>query len=358
MNSVFNRLILFLGLTAFILTSVSPQKAILPLLSAIALSGFLEYFNSAKLNMSVFVGYTVLCAIYPQFIYFLPLAFYDIILTKHQLFALLSLIPILTNISGFSINQALVMFLFSIIELILKFRSLKTSELHSKFIKQRDDLTEISIRLEQNIKELTDRQDTEVNLATLNERNRIAREIHDSVGHLLSSSILQIGAVMAVTKEETTKSNLETVKKTLDQGMNSIRESVHNLHDNSIDLYSQLNQLIKDFTFCTASLNYEINSVLNAKVKYAVIAIVKEALANVMKHSNATNVIVSLYEHPSLYQLIILDNGTDFKKNQGNGMGLESINQRVYSLNGIINFSNTNGFRIFISFPKTNEEKV
>ena len=56
--------------------------------------------------------------------------------------------------------------------------------------------------MEQKNKELLEKQDYEIQVATLNERNRIAREIHDSVGHLLSRSILQLGALKAVHRQE------------------------------------------------------------------------------------------------------------------------------------------------------------
>ena len=58
------------------------------------------------------------------------------------------------------------------------------------------------------------RQDYEINLATLNERNRIARDIHDNVGHLLTRSILQIGALLTIYKDNTIKEGLNSIKDT------------------------------------------------------------------------------------------------------------------------------------------------
>lgn len=189
-------------------------------------------------------------------------------------------------------------------------KTIQHATLQQQFITQRDTLTELSITLEQKVAELMQKQDDDVTLATLNERTRIAREIHDNVGHLLSSSILQLGALMAITKDESTKQNLSILKDTLSTGMDSIRSSVHNLQDNAVDLYSQVNRIVKEFTFCKAELNYDMTETIPIQSRYAVIAIVKEALANVIKHSNATHVTISLYEHPKLYQLIISDNGT------------------------------------------------
>lgn len=56
--------------------------------------------------------------------------------------------------------------------------------------------------LQEKNKNLMEKQDYEIYLATLRERNRIAREIHDNVGHMLSRSILQMGALITIHKEE------------------------------------------------------------------------------------------------------------------------------------------------------------
>ena len=96
---------------------------------------------------------------------------------------------------------------------------------------------------------------------------------------------------------------------------------------------------------------YSDSFIIFLKSLSEIIAILKEALANVIKHSNATEVKICLFEHPSLFQVIIQDNGRVFKTNP-NGIGLENIRQRVDALKGIVNFETTNGFKIFISFQK------
>lgn len=352
MTNMLNKLVLLVILVMFTIYNLTIQASLLPIIIVIAICGFLEYFDNENLNFYTFIIYILVCFSYPEYIYLLPLVFYDILLTKHQKFVLLCFIPLLFNFKYISINNIAVLIVLSFMEVLLKQKTAQLSFTQSSYISQRDNLTEKSIALENKIIELSEKQNNEINIATLNERNRIAREIHDNVGHLLSSSILQIAAIIATTKDENTKHSLNLVKNTLNDGMDSIRNSVHNLHDNSIDLYIQLKTIIDNFTFCNATLNYELSSNLNIKAKYAVISIVKEALSNVIKHSNATELSVSIYEHPKLIQLIILDNGTTNNEIYNNGMGIESIRQRVSNLNGILNIDNFNRFRIFISFNK------
>lgn len=88
---------------------------------------------------------------------------------------------------------------------------------------------------------LTVTMNNEIRIATLSERNRIAREIHDNVGHMLSRAILQLGAIMTVYRKDTIYDNLVPIKYSLDTAMNNIRESVHDLHKDGLMLKKQLN---------------------------------------------------------------------------------------------------------------------
>jgi Signal transduction histidine kinase len=235
---------------------------------------------------------------------------------------------------------------------ILKYRMVALQKLEKDYRKLRDNTTEISMQLERQNKELVEKQDYEINLATLTERNRIARDIHDNVGHLLSRCILQIGALLAVNKDEATKENLSLVKSTLSEAMDSIRASVHDLHENSIDLQTEIQKLIDNFKFCSIKLHYDIEAKLEKNIKYCFIAVTKEALSNTIKHSDATEVSVIIREHPALYQLIIQDNGSKATYNIENGIGLKNITERVAAVGGNVNISTDKGFRIFISVYK------
>lgn len=227
--------------------------------------------------------------------------------------------------------------------------------LRREYIKLMDDSRELSFSLNQKNEELLEKQDNEVKLATLNERNRIAREIHDSIGHTMSSSILQVGALLATAGDEDTINSLSALKDTLSEGMNSIRASIHKLYEDSIDLQAQLYALAKEFKFCRLSFEYDAGKDQPLKLKYAVIYTVKEALANIINHSDATEARLIFREMPGFYQLIISDNGSKKKPGSGSGMGLNNIRSRVESLGGHMNTDTGSGFRIFISIPRDKE---
>ena len=158
----------------------------------------------------------------------------------------------------------------------------------------RDEDAELQLLLEERNKSLLEKQNTEIYTATLRERNRIAREIHDNVGHMLTRSILMVGALKTTCKEQPLSQPLELLQETLNQAMDSIRKSVHDLHDSSLNLEESLKNLIKEFTFCPVELQYDMPAELPSEMKYSVVAIVKEALVNISKHSEASKAEISI----------------------------------------------------------------
>jgi signal transduction histidine kinase len=90
--------------------------------------------------------------------------------------------------------------------------------------------------------------------------------------------------------------------------METVRTSIHDLHDESLDLYTEIKGLCDNFDFCGIELNFDMDSNPDRKVKYTLLFIVKEALSNIIRHSDATHAAVTLTEHPALYQLVVRDN--------------------------------------------------
>lgn len=262
-------------------------------------------------------------------------------------------------------------------------RTRRLNELEQEYKRARDDSRELTLMLEKKNQDLLEKQDTEVYLATLKERNRIAREIHDNVGHMLSRSILMVGALKTVNQAENLKVPMEQLDQTLNEAMTNVRQSVHDLHDESVNLKEVMESLAEEFRFCPVQLTYDMGYDIPKEIKYSFIAITKEALNNVMRHSNANEVKILAREYPGLYQLIIEDNGTLDERIRPNGdreeyaekesagktgntrktentecsgIGIKNMKKRVRILGGTIQIQKENGFRIFITVPK-NEGK-
>ena len=223
----------------------------------------------------------------------------------------------------------------------------------------RDAVQEDRLALAERARDLAERQDLEVSCAVLAERARIAREIHDNVGHLLTRSVLQMEA-LAVTHEDdpALAEELAAVGATLHEALGTVRASVHDLHDEAFDPQTTLAELIGEFPGVAGTLAFEAES-LPRPVALAVVAIVREALANARTHGRATSVAVSLLEFPGFYQLAIEDNGRAANLVGEGGLGLASMEERATALGGTFSFGPLPppraGSRVFATFPKTQE---
>ena len=236
---------------------------------------------------------------------------------------------------------------------ILERKTYKHDKMDIELRKTVDSGEEKALLLSEKNKALAEKQNSEIYAATLRERNRIAREIHDNVGHVLSRSILMVGAAKTINKDPGMTAILKNLEDSLNHAMNSIRNSVHDLHDEAVNLEEVEKSLVHEFTFCSVQMVYDMTREVPREVKYCFISITKEAFANIMKHSNATKVQLILREHPGLYQLCIEDNGTNtFYDPEKSGIGIVNMKERVNALGGTIQIFTDKGFRIFITIPK------
>ena len=159
---------------------------------------------------------------------------------------------IFTGASGnvnLSHGQMYLLIVGILLSLVLKLKEEAYEELEQEYRKTRDDSKERNLLLQEKNRSLIEKQDYEIYTATLQERNRIAREIHDNVGHLLSRSILITGAAKAINASDALSPVLDDLDHSLNQAMTSIRTSVHDLHDESLNLKEAAESLTSDFTF-------------------------------------------------------------------------------------------------------------
>lgn len=357
MEKLFDKLILFLCCTIFLISHDLSLYTILPVIVVICLSSVTIYFDKTAFSILTYFFYVGLCLLSPNFICFLPVMSYDLVSEPYRYVIYLGIFAVAYALHSYPPLTILILLLLTVLSWLLKKRTLALTQAKQDYFTLRDEMMERAEQLRLQNRDLLDKQDYEVSNATLNERNRIAREIHDTVGHLLSSSILQIGALLAICRDEAMKESLVNIKNTLSTGMDSIRSSIHNIHEDSLDLQAQLNELTQNFSFCKTILSYHVNHDFTMKAKYSILFIVKEALSNIMKHSNATLVTITVSELPGLYQLIIHDNGSGgspgSSSSDSSGMGIQSMSERINGLGGNFYTDTRDGFKIFVSLPKT-----
>lgn len=367
MNYLIDKSLLLLYCMISLTFTTADSSYVIACLGAIMFSAFLYITHDrffCTVLLCIFCG--SIC-IFPASAVFLPLIAYDFFppeqSPKNCAFSACSLIGPALALLGILYHGLASFFLFTgcVLSVFLRRKTDSYERLRHIHRQTMDNDTEIQLLLKEKNQSLLEKQDSEIYTATLRERNRIAREIHDNVGHMLTRSILMVGALKTINKEEYLKEPLNQLDITLNQAMNSIRQSVHDLHDSSVNLQDSLQNLIRDFSGCAVGLNYDMSPEIPRDVKYSFISIAKEALVNISKHSNADKASITALEHPGFYQFIIRDNGTDLppfsqdpegSENHG-GIGLSNIRSRVKALNGNIQIQTHSGFCIYITVPKT-----
>ena len=263
----------------------------------------------------------------------------------------------LTKLQDTILNDILEVVLLMAFAIMLSYFTELLLGYQMKLHSMRDASMEHDMLMEQMNHQLIEKQNAQIYNATLKERNRIAREIHDNVGHMITRSILQVGAIAVINTDERLKAPISDLKSTLDTAMDSMRKSVHDLYDESVDLRQALAKLKPTDSAFAFSLEYDCEDDVSRDVKYAFIAIAKEAVNNAVKHSNGDEIRIIVREHPAFYQLEIMDNGTSADERKlsgetGDGIGIKNIKERVAAIGGTMRIKADDGFMIFVTLMK------
>lgn len=210
-------------------------------------------------------------------------------------------------------------------------------------------------------------------LAAVQERNRIAREIHDSLGHALTALNVQLQTVVLLWQEQPLRAEpfIHQARQLGITAMQEVRKSVQALRQaDDIEplLIESITALINDF--CQGSgidARLQINTpsdeivVSNLTVK-ALYRIIQEALTNVYKYAQATTVVVEIEAIAENLRLTIVDDGCGFEPDQvtGSGFGLQGIQERVTAVGGTFGLETEpgRGCRIQVEVPLVKEATV
>ncbi len=370
MQRILDKTIIYISCAAFyvFLMGISAETIVILLLSILmACSNILleqfDYFlfqternlSNSTYSQVIYAIFALILFLKPSLVVFVPILLYDGYRHKQKISPILCGVLLLYRAGSLDGLSFFVLLFICTVSLMLSSYGSRLEMVSQKVISLRDDSVEHSRLMEANNKMLVEKQNSAIYTATLQERNRIAREIHDNVGHLLTRSILQTGAIKTINQAENLKAPIEMLNETLNTAMTSIRNSVHDLHDESVDLKGAIEDILSNVKNFEIAFDYDVENYINRDIKYAFIAITKEAVNNCMKHSNGDKLHILLREHPGFYQLMIEDNGTQARISQHSGIGLSNITERANAIHGTAKFFTDSGFRILITVLK--EEK-
>ena len=196
-------------------------------------------------------------------------------------------------------------------------------------------------------------------LAEIRERNRIAREIHDTLGHTLTGLAAGIDACIALAGDDkpALRNQLNLLSKVSRNGIKDIRMSVSSLRPDAperLNLKSAIEELVEN-TKRVAGVNINLDcDIINLKFdedeEMAIYRIVQESLTNAIRHGRAKNIDVSIKKNYGSINLLICDDGIGCENIKA-GFGLRHIRERVNMLKGQVNFSSEEGFKVEAMIP-------
>jgi len=199
-------------------------------------------------------------------------------------------------------------------------------------------------------------------LATLEERNRIARDIHDSLGHLLVGLNVQMETALALWQHNPDKAYtfLSKAKQLGSDALQATRESVSDLRSDPLQgrsLEEVITTLSQDFRRTTGiqpTCHIDLSQPISHRVKTVIYRIVQEGLTNICKHANATTVTIHIQSTDIGLSLMLQDNGNGFQVDANRaGFGLQGMQERIIALEGTLNITSEpgGGCRVTASLP-------
>lgn len=253
---------------------------------------------------------------------------------------------------GMSINF-LVLFGLSLLMVLLLISALVTErESREKLVDANTQLRNYALRVE--------------SLAMEQERNRIAREIHDSLGHSLTALNLQIeGALkLATVRPEKSLEFLQEAKHLGSTALQDVRQSVATMRVNPLkdkplaEAIATLTQNFHRTTQIDPTVQIRLDAEPSLEVATTLYRVIQESLTNIFKHAEATTVDIHLDSNDAGLSLTVQDNGKGFDRStsQRSGFGLQGMEERVLALQGTLNIHSEpgKGCQIYVQLSASN----
>jgi NarL family two-component system sensor histidine kinase LiaS len=226
-----------------------------------------------------------------------------------------------------------------------------------------DEISQLSTNLNHMAEQLEGFFKRSKDMAIAEERNKLARDLHDSAKQEALAASFHLGTARTLIDQDknSAKKHLVEAEHLVDSVREELAELIQELRPTSND--ENFRDAINDYLLnwvhqagikATLDLNVENDLEPPPAVKQSVNRIIQEALANVRRHSSADEVVVALHAGKNSLELSISDNGIGFDPQmQYGGIGLESMRERAESLNGEFSLESRpgRGTKIYVMLP-------
>jgi signal transduction histidine kinase len=187
-------------------------------------------------------------------------------------------------------------------------------------------------------------------LAIAEERNRLAREIHDGLGHYLTAVNIQIKAALAMSEQDPalTQEALKKAQTLTQEALADVRRSISSLRQDmpgSGPLIETLGRMVEDTRASGVEATFRTDGSprpLSSQVEFTLFRVGQEGLTNVRKHAHASSVDLCLEYLPNSVRFSIQDNGAGASQTE-TGFGLMGLRERLELLGGHLTFTTSPG---------------
>ncbi len=231
-----------------------------------------------------------------------------------------------------------------------------------------DEISTLAVSLNHMADQFQELLEKEQVLATMEERNRLARDLHDSVKQQIFAISMNLGAVKTLLKTDLKKATLqvEISSKLAQQALDELTTLINTLRPVQLgdqSLPAALRDYLKVWEKQSGvSVVFRVEGgekAIAQEAEQSLFRVIQEALSNISRHSRASAASIFLTFGTDQLTLQISDNGIGFDKTSGKqGLGLHSMEERVKELNGTIKVNtSTSGTTITITIPQPKMEK-
>lgn len=198
------------------------------------------------------------------------------------------------------------------------------------------------------------------------ERNRLAREIHDTLGHILTGISVGVDAVSVLmdTSPEAAKQQLDVIGEMARKGLNDVRRSVRKLKPDALErlsLENAIHQMIEEMSKGTNTKIYFVSYMDKLKfegdIEETLYRIIQESTTNAIRHGHASEIWIRMNEKNEELILMVSDNGCGCEKIT-EGFGLRHMRERVELAGGTLFCEGMFGFTVIVKIPiRARQEK-
>ena len=191
------------------------------------------------------------------------------------------------------------------------------------------------------------------------ERNRLAREIHDTLGHTLTGIATGLDACLALIdiSPEQTKKQLKLLSDVSREGIKDVRRSVNELRPDALErlsLDAAIRKMIIDMSQASDVKIYfsteEKHLKFDEDEENAIYRVIQESITNAVRHGKAGKIWITLKRQNDVILLSIKDNGIGAKEIKS-GFGTKHIKERIEMLHGTVSFDGSDGFTVTAEIP-------